>query len=153
MKIFETKDALETMRLAENMVRILPSDVHVIVLEGILGAGKTTFTKGIAKALGITRPVNSPTYIILKIYEGVKRLYHLDLYRLDEEGFDFDLEEYLNDKNALSVVEWAEKVPSLMPKKYIKVRIDYVEAQKRKISIESIGMRDAWEVKLSKLYF
>ena len=66
----------------------------VITMSGDLGAGKTTMTKGIAKGLGITDIVNSPTFTIMKIYQGRLTLYHLDVYRITDPYLDFELEEY-----------------------------------------------------------
>lgn len=81
---------------------------EIIVLNGDLGAGKTTFTKGLALAFGIHNPVTSPTFTIMKRYEGRLKLYHFDLYRIEEEdeleelGFD----EYLGEEGAVCVIEW-----------------------------------------------
>ncbi len=148
-----SKHATDTKMLAKQLLSVIPEDVRVIVLEGTLGSGKTTFTKGLAEALEIKRPVNSPTYTILKTYQGTKKLHHLDLYRLNDAGFDFDLEEYIYDKEAITVIEWAEKVPQFIPNKYIKVVFDYIDEETRNITILSEGISDAWEVLLSKHYF
>lgn len=81
---------------------------EIILLNGDLGAGKTTFTKGLAAALGVKDNVTSPTFTIMKEYKGRLKLYHFDLYRiideqeLDELGFD----DYLNDNEAVCVIEW-----------------------------------------------
>ena len=93
MKEKITKNYLETIEFG-NKVGSLLSSGDVILLAGDLGAGKTTFTKGIGQALGIKRVINSPTFTIVKEYHGNLDLYHLDLYRLDGLGSDFDLEEY-----------------------------------------------------------
>lgn len=94
-----TENAKETEMLGFQLASLLRYDTHpIILLDGTLAAGKTTFTKGIARALSITKSVNSPTYTIMKIYQSddrLKILHHLDLYRLDTLGNDFDLEEYI----------------------------------------------------------
>lgn len=86
----------------------------VIALNGNLGAGKTTLTKGIGKALGIKGVINSPTFTIMKIYEGRLNLYHLDVYRITDVSGDFELEEYF-EMGGVSVVEWASQIQSLLP--------------------------------------
>ena len=83
----------------------------VIALVGDLGAGKTTLTKGIGLALGIKRVINSPTFTIMKVYDtmhaNIKKLYHLDVYRLTNSSSDFELEEYFY-LDGLTVIEWAQ---------------------------------------------
>ncbi len=92
----------------------------VIALNGDLGAGKTTFTKGIGKALGVKRVINSPTFTIMKTYEVTKHindiemLYHLDVYRLTNSNDDFSLSEYF-EWGGLTVIEWAEIINDLLP--------------------------------------
>lgn len=110
----------------------------VVALIGDLGAGKTVFTKGIAQALGVRniRYVNSPTFVIIKEYKGRLPLYHFDLYRLnkssvlDAENF----EEYFYG-DGVTVVEWADKISKLLPKRHIEVRLSVAGEGKRKIKI------------------
>ena len=93
MEIY-TKSANETISLGKKVGELLsPGDV--VLLDGDLGAGKTTLTKGIGEALGVFRTINSPTFTIMKMYEGKYPLYHMDLYRLNGSGMDFDLEDYI----------------------------------------------------------
>ncbi len=108
MKIIYTTEVEETIELGERIGSILFPGA-VITLNGDLGAGKTTFTKGIAKGLNITRVVNSPTFTIMKIYEGDLILYHMDVYRLNGIGFDYDLEEYIYGEG-VCVIEWSENI-------------------------------------------
>lgn len=86
----------------------------VFAMNGDLGAGKTTLTKGIGKALGIKRVINSPTFTIMKVYEGVMPLYHLDVYRIEDSNTDFELEEYF-ELDGVSVIEWADNIKDLLP--------------------------------------
>ena len=86
----------------------------VFAMNGNLGAGKTTLTKGLGKALGIKRTINSPTFTIMKVYEGKMPLYHLDVYRIEDSNADFELEEYF-DLDGISVVEWADNISDLLP--------------------------------------
>lgn len=94
----------------------------IITLNGDLGAGKTTMTKGIARGLGVTGIVNSPTYTILKIYQGRLCLYHMDVYRILDAFGDFELEEYFED-DGVCVIEWAEQIKELLPSDRIDIVI------------------------------
>jgi len=117
-----TKNPEETVELGIKLGKILKEPI-VILLDGNLAAGKTTFTKGLAKGLGINQIVNSPSYTIMKHYPNDHLdLYHLDLYRLDGLGEDFDLEEYLYD--AIVVIEWPFQVEELLPKEHLLIKIN-----------------------------
>ena len=110
-----------------------------IGLYGVLGAGKTIFVKGVAEGLGITENITSPSFVILKIYEGRFPLYHIDLYRiLNPEEEEEMLNEYIN-SDGICIVEWAERLGSLLPKKRIDVKIRIIDVHKREIDIEYIG--------------
>lgn len=114
-----------------------------IILDGDLGAGKTTFTKGIGKALGVTRVINSPTFTIVKAYSCKDNitLNHMDLYRLDGVGDDFDLEEYFND-SSVCIVEWPYQAFDIIPKRYMKITIRRVDDNKREITIDGNSYYD-----------
>lgn len=111
----------------------------VIALTGDLGAGKTTFTKGIGKALGIKRVINSPTFTIMKIYNaenkknGIDKLYHLDVYRLSSSGSDFELEEYFY-LDGLTIIEWADIIYDLLPSDLWKMNIERDSLDARKVT-------------------
>ena len=90
------------------------SNGMILTLEGDLGAGKTTFTKGLAKGLGINRNVNSPTFNIIKEYQGRIPLYHMDVYRLESGGDDIGLDDYLFG-DGVCVIEWASRIEDLLP--------------------------------------
>ena len=111
-----------------------------ILLAGDLGAGKTTFTKGIGKALGINRVINSPTFTIVKEYHGNLDLYHLDLYRLDGLGNDFDLEEYFS-RAGVVVCEWPDNVSEIIPNEYLLIEIFRGEGDSRIIKLTPRGKR------------
>jgi len=107
----------------------------IILLDGILGSGKTEFTKGFAKSLGIKDNVLSPTFLIMKKYDN---LYHLDCYRLlpkpDKALEELDLFEIINDSNNIVVFEWGDKLKLL--KKYVKIKIHFdICKNSRKIQI------------------
>jgi tRNA threonylcarbamoyladenosine biosynthesis protein TsaE len=108
----------------------------VIALIGDLGTGKTTFTKGIGQALEIKSTINSPTFTILKIYQGKMPLYHMDVYRINEDSGDDYLEEYF-DGGGVTVVEWAENIAYLLPKKYLKIEIKNLGDDKRLVQLKS----------------
>lgn len=134
-RIYLTRSEEETISLGENLARELPPR-GVVLLIGNLGAGKTTLAKGIAKGLGAAEPeqVSSPTFTL--IHEYSRRLYHVDLYRLDEEREveTLGLDE-LFEKDALVLVEWGEKFPRLMPPGRIEIRLEHTADDARQISL------------------
>jgi tRNA threonylcarbamoyladenosine biosynthesis protein TsaE len=110
-----SRSAQDTLTLGERLAAVLVLG-DVVVLSGDLGAGKTVLAKGIAKGLGVTEPVVSPTFTIVREYEGDVPLLHLDVYRLDhlQEVIDLGLDEIL-DGHAVTLVEWGEGVSALLP--------------------------------------
>lgn len=134
----ETRSEDETIRLAEKLASLLkPGDV--ITLEGDLGAGKTTFTKGIARGLGVKRVVNSPTFTIVKEYTGELPLYHMDVYRLEDSDEDIGFSDYF-DGDGISVVEWAQYIKDYLPGDYLNINISYVDEHKRLIKFQPKGV-------------
>ena len=133
-----SKSVEETMEIGANFAKGLKRG-DCVALIGDLGAGKTVFTKGVAKGLGVknARYVNSPTFVIIKEYEGRFPLYHFDLYRLDgHSGNDFmNYEEYFYG-DGVTVIEWADKIRELLPEKYIEVKLTVVDENKRRIEIK-----------------
>jgi len=127
----------ETIGIGSKLAgKLKPGDV--VALIGDLGAGKTVLTKGIAKGLGVkdTRYVNSPTFVIIKEYKGKIPLYHFDLYRLDKPGMydEENFEEYFYG-DGVTVIEWADKIVKLLPKKHIEVKLSVAGESKRKIEV------------------
>jgi tRNA threonylcarbamoyladenosine biosynthesis protein TsaE len=118
-----TRSASETLALGKRIASLLRCG-DVVVLSGDLGAGKTVLTKGIAAGLGVTEPVVSPTFTIVREYEGDVPLLHLDVYRLDflQEVIDLGLDELL-DGHAVAVVEWGEAVSALLPHDRLEVAL------------------------------
>lgn len=137
-----TENAKETEMLGFQLASLLRYEEHpIVLLNGPLAAGKTTFAKGIARALGITKNVNSPTYNIMKIYQSedlLKTMHHLDLYRLDHIGNDFDLEEYIHN-DGFSVIEWPFQIQELIPQTYVLVSFERLSEENRKITITCHG--------------
>jgi tRNA threonylcarbamoyladenosine biosynthesis protein TsaE len=133
------KNAEDTQILAEKLATLLDSG-DVITLEGDLGAGKTTFTKGLAKGLHINRTVNSPTFTIIKEYNGRLPLYHMDVYRVKDSFEDLGFEEYF-EGNGVCVVEWAHLIQDQLPENYLKISLLYEQDNARKIIFEPNGAR------------
>lgn len=133
-----TSNQQETELLGYQLASLLNyHDYPIVILDGPLAAGKTTFTKGIAKALGIKRNINSPSYTLMKSYlseDKTKQLYHLDLYRMNKDNQDYDLEEYIN-AEAFTVIEWPFQVPHLLPDSFVKVTFKVTSDFIRKIEI------------------
>ena len=123
----------EMISLGEKIGKLLLANM-IITLEGDLGAGKTTLTKGIALGLDISKIVNSPTFTIMKIYEGRLRLYHLDVYRIDAD--DFELEEYF-EEGGVCVVEWANNIKELLPDEVLSITIKDLGNNRRQVTLES----------------
>ncbi|MDO4413978.1 MAG: tRNA (adenosine(37)-N6)-threonylcarbamoyltransferase complex ATPase subunit type 1 TsaE [Erysipelotrichaceae bacterium] len=114
------------------------SENMVILLSGDLGAGKTTLTQGIAKGLGIRRNVTSPTFTILKVYRGRMPLYHIDAYRLEGVTQDLGFDELLEDEG-LTVIEWSQFIPGIIPDEYLSVAIHLMDEDRRELVFEAHG--------------
>lgn len=141
MKYLEvcTENLEQTHALGEKIGRAVRENM-VILLDGDLGAGKTTLTQGIARGLGISRNVTSPTFTILKIYQGRMPLYHIDAYRLEGAVQDLGFEELMED-DGLTVIEWSEFVSYLIPDEYLKITISLLEEDSRRFVFAADGMQ------------
>jgi tRNA threonylcarbamoyladenosine biosynthesis protein TsaE len=129
----------ETQALAQKLAKIVePQDT--ITLEGDLGAGKTTFTQAFAKGLGITRTVNSPTFTIMKQYNGRLPLNHLDVYRLEDSDEDLGWDEIFYGA-AVTVVEWAHLIERDLPSERLAIEIRRVDDHARTITLIPFGKR------------
>ena len=138
MKTFKTSNANETISLGEKIGNLLKAS-DTVLLVGDLSCGKTTITKGIGKALGVTKIINSPTFTIVKEYKGSRcDLHHLDLYRLDGINNDFDLEEHIEGNN-VCVIEWPYQVEELLPNEYLLIEMKRIDELNREINITGIG--------------
>lgn len=134
-----TNSSEETMKIAEIIGQyVIRKDT--IILEGDLGAGKTTFTKGLAKGLEVKRVVNSPTFNIIKEYNGRLPLFHMDVYRLKDSEEDLGFEEYFEGEG-VTVVEWAHLIEHQLPKELLKITIRRLEDTSRSITLEPNGLR------------
>ncbi|WP_105210249.1 tRNA (adenosine(37)-N6)-threonylcarbamoyltransferase complex ATPase subunit type 1 TsaE [Streptococcus suis] len=110
---------------------------HVLVLSGDLGAGKTTLTKGLAKGLEIEQMIKSPTYTIVREYEGRMPLYHLDVYRIGDDPDSIDLDDFLYG-GGVTVIEWGELLDASLLDDYLLIRIEK-EADGRRLTFEAHG--------------
>ncbi|MFT8319247.1 MAG: tRNA (adenosine(37)-N6)-threonylcarbamoyltransferase complex ATPase subunit type 1 TsaE [Sporolactobacillus sp.] len=127
----------ETMAFAEKIADLLKPGM-VLTLSGDLGAGKTIFTKGLAKGLGISEMVNSPTFTIIKEYRsGRLPLFHMDVYRITDDE-DIGIEDYLA-QDGVTVIEWAENIPSWLPEDYLSIRLVRSGDMDRELSLSAKG--------------
>jgi tRNA threonylcarbamoyladenosine biosynthesis protein TsaE len=133
---YRTASEAETIALGERLARELPPR-GVVLLIGNLGAGKTTLAKGIVNGLGAAAPedVSSPTFTLIHEY-GDGRVYHIDLYRLDEprEVATLGLEEIF-DREGMVLIEWGERFPGLLPANRTEIRIRLVGDEEREIAV------------------
>ena len=128
----------ELNHFANVLVRHLePSDL--ILLNGDLGAGKTTLTQFIGKHLGVKRNINSPTFNIIKSYKGSNlKLHHMDCYRLEDSDEDLGFDEYFQDEG-ITIIEWSQFIQDLLPKEHLIINIEALSETKRTIKLEAQG--------------
>ena len=125
----------ETKKLANDFAATLCGG-EVVLLNGDLGAGKTTFTQYVFKALDVNDVVSSPTFAILKSYKGKFQLHHFDTYRITtEEAIEAGFDEIFQEKDSIIFVEWSENIASLLPNKTISVNIKYINENEREFEI------------------
>jgi tRNA threonylcarbamoyladenosine biosynthesis protein TsaE len=138
-KVFFTKDFKETQKLGYNFAKTLEKGDRVC-LYGDLGSGKTTFTQGLAKGLGVENRIISPTFVVIKNYRlGDGIFYHIDLYRIGEgENIkELGFQEIMDDDQSIIVIEWAEKLKNNLPEKRIDIKFIYEKDDVRKITFRS----------------
>ena len=134
----------ETIDIARELVKKLTPGIN-IALQGDLGTGKSVFARGFARALGVTGYIPSPTFTIVQEYEldcnktnGVKWLIHMDLYRIPDvsSALVFGIDEYLEDIDAVKLIEWSERIEEVLPVDTWYVRIKHLSEESRRIIIE-----------------
>jgi tRNA threonylcarbamoyladenosine biosynthesis protein TsaE len=143
-KRFKTRSEVGTLAMGERVAEMLLPAPKLIVLRGELGAGKTTLVKGIVAALGAAEAsdVTSPTFTLVHEYAGAKvRLYHLDLYRLETERelMTLGLEEMADEPDALVLVEWGEKFPSVVARADGEIFIEHAGGDERMFLVRTKG--------------
>ncbi len=130
----EEETEAEGFRLAQTL-----SAGDTVLLRGNLGAGKTVFSRGFARGLGITEPVSSPTYTIVQEYELPQsgRLYHLDLYRITDvnAALAFGVDEFLDDPRGIALVEWPDRISGILPEQAVCIEIEHLSDTERRITI------------------
>ena len=135
-KITSNSD-VDTIELAQNIESEKFPNM-VICLEGDLGSGKTLFTKAFAKSMGIIDNITSPTFNIIKEYGGELKLFHMDVYRLSEVKEDLGITEYFK-RGGVTIIEWSDLIPDLLPKKRLDIKIKIVGENKRIFQIVPRG--------------
>jgi tRNA threonylcarbamoyladenosine biosynthesis protein TsaE len=145
-----TRSTDETLALAGAVGELLrPGDV--VSLAGGLGAGKTVFARGVARALGVTEPVVSPSFTIVREYEGRVPLVHVDVYRIDtfQELHDLGFEELLRD-DAVTLVEWGDVIDGMLPGERLDVRLAAGDGDDERV-VEIEGHGRSWRARAAEL--
>ena len=137
---YPTNSEAESEALGERLARSLPAGGVVIALYGELGAGKTAFVRGMARGMGISCNVSSPTFTIVNEYRGDRELIHFDMYRLSgsDELFEIGWEDYLA-RGSVCAVEWSENVEDAFYGDEIRVTIEKLSPEERRITIREGG--------------
>lgn len=140
MQEFISHNLADTENIAQDLLSSL-ADKSILALSGNLGAGKTTFVKFLAKALGLEENITSPTFVLLKAYDidfaDFKKFVHVDCYRLDakEDLADIGLQDYVADTSNLLLIEWADKINNLPQDKVLNIRIEILGETERKFIV------------------
>lgn len=136
--IFISKSSEETKRVAERLAGFLFPGA-VITLDGPLGSGKTTFVGGVAKGLDILERVISPTFNIMKCYfEARLPMFHIDAYRLENRDSELGLEEFIEGEG-VTLIEWPDYIKPLIPASHLRIVIEALDENSRRITFENIG--------------
>lgn len=142
--LIETQAAEATQAVGAALGRRLRNG-DVLALAGDLGAGKTVLTQGLAAGMGIVAPVTSPTFVLVNRYRAPdgRVLQHADCYRLADataEMWDIGLGDLISDEDIL-VIEWADRIPGLLPEAFLEVRLEYVDETRRRLCFVAHGAR------------
>ncbi|MBT3356491.1 tRNA (adenosine(37)-N6)-threonylcarbamoyltransferase complex ATPase subunit type 1 TsaE [bacterium] len=139
---FEACNLKDTRELAKTILDLL-NGRNIILLEGSLGAGKTTLTQGLLEELRAEGPFTSPTFVVMKDYKldgkkGFLKAFHFDCYRIDSSDLtEMSWHEVITNKDNLVVVEWPEKIKEALPKDSLCIKIEIVDESKRKFIIKN----------------
>ena len=133
---FTTHTSEETIELGRQLSKQLPNGA-VVILNGDLGVGKTTFVRGVAQGLNIKDVVQSPTFNIMKVYFKADRpLIHIDAYRLADNNVDIGLDEYIGYESGITIIEWPQFISELIPENRISITISRINETERDILVE-----------------
>ena len=141
--IFNCQSVEETQGLAKKLARNIDPGITISLI-GDLGTGKTTFTKGFARQMGIKDHVTSPTFKLISEYQGKKyKLNHIDAYRMNgpEDFLNIGGEEYLLSKNSITIIEWGDLLNEILPSKTIRVNFTRIKSPKESRKIEISGIK------------
>lgn len=140
MKRFITHSARETKQQGRKLTSKI-EDNALLCLFGELGAGKTTFVKGVASGVGIEGPVVSPSFLLLKSYHNNTTLHHIDLFRIEssEEFIEAGLEDYLVGQKGIVAIEWANRIEPLLPESRIDIGLYFAKNGNRKITLDNLS--------------
>lgn len=143
--------AEDTRALAAAVANLLGAG-DVVILTGDLGAGKTTFVQGAAAALGITAPVTSPTFTLVREYEGRLPVFHVDVYRLErlQEAIDLGFEEMVG-SDAVTFVEWGDAVEALLPDDYLEIELTGRQDDSEERQVRLITHGPSWDARRERL--
>ena len=135
MQKFFSKSYIETEEIAQRLAKTLKG-TEIIAMFGGLGAGKTAFTRGLARGLGIEDGVSSPTFALVHEYEGKFPIYHFDMYRINtfDDLYTTGFFDYMD--NGVMVIEWSENIENALPDNCIRVYIKVISENEREIEIE-----------------
>ncbi len=128
---------MDTIELAQNFESEKFPNM-IICLNGELGSGKTLFAKGIADAIGIKEPITSPSFPIIKEYDGELPFYHMDVYRLDGNVDGIGIEEYFT-KGGVVVIEWADTIKEILPENRLDIKFQIIDENRRLLTIVPHG--------------
>lgn len=144
-----THSVEETRALAEQLGRVVLRAGDLVVLAGDLGTGKTAFAQGVARGLGVTEPVVSPTFTIVREYEGRVPLVHMDVYRLGrlQELHDLGFDEFLDDR--VTLIEWGDVIRPILPAERLEVHLAMAGEGQREIRLDPRG--DSWAARRRRL--
>lgn len=136
-----TNSAEETIQLGRKFAQEAMGG-EIFCLKGDLGSGKTTFSQGFLRGVGVDGAITSPTFVVMKHYSvknnpmGLKNVYHIDTYRVDSLAIlDLGWEEVINNKEKIILVEWPEKIKDIIPLNAVWINFESIDEKKRKISI------------------
>jgi tRNA threonylcarbamoyladenosine biosynthesis protein TsaE len=145
-------DSAEETRAVGRAVAAVLGSGDVVSLTGDLGAGKTTFVQGAAAGLGIAQPVLSPTFTLVRQYEGSPAVFHLDVYRLDrlQDVVDLGFEEIL-DSGGVVFIEWGDVIEALLPESYLEVELSLQDEEEDRRHIAITGQGRSWTERWNRL--